>query len=109
MKFLRTALMFFVISNNIFIFFYGIYSCLNASDYTEKIKHRVLFDSIKVIAYQDYEDNRYKTSSGSGTLSLSGLNAFYSYELTPQKNLYLKAGIKKNGHAITENHIFPDQ
>ena len=45
-----------VISNSIFIFFYGISQQIKASKYESEIKRNLLFDSAVILALHKYED-----------------------------------------------------
>ncbi|MFP4465639.1 MAG: hypothetical protein ACLFP1_01145 [Candidatus Goldiibacteriota bacterium] len=103
----KTAVILLIISNNLFIFFYGIYSHIDASCYLQKVREQILFDSFKAAAYQNFEDSSIKTEKKSGSFKIDGAAGRYFFEKISDDKLYMKIDIKNRRETASRKYIFP--
>lgn len=103
MKKLFFIFLIFIISNNILIFFYGIFLQTKYQKYLNKAQENYLLDSALILAIHDFEDS--DSSNISKELVLNKKKIGYTINKIDDKKIYIKVFYKKNNKIISREYL----
>jgi hypothetical protein len=83
----------FIISNNILIFFYGVFMQIKYHGYLKSVQENYLLNSALVLAIHDFEDN--KQTNINKELAFNKYNIGYSTNKIDDKKIYIKVFFKE--------------
>jgi len=98
------CLILFIISNNIFVFIYGIYAYCKASDYENKQQENYILDSALTLALHAHEDNILLPEIEK-EFRLKGIGAGFVLKKLDTGKIYIKVYIKERNKAAYREYL----
>lgn len=103
MKKLFFIFLIFIISNNILIFFYGIFMQTKYQEYLNKTQENYLLDSALVLAIHDFEDSASSNISKERVFNKKKIG--YTINKIDDEKIYIKVFYKKNNKIISREYL----